>query len=91
MENSRITDRSLSEPNPEHPSGPATRLRRKGDVRHTRSPGRAEHYDNGDHVFQTSCAVEPNDTPETLAKRVLQLEHLHYPPTIENYFTQLTN
>lgn len=50
-----------------------------------------EHYDNGDHVFQTSCAVEPNDTPETLAKRVLQLEHLHYPPTIENYFTQLTN
>lgn len=48
-----------------------------------------EQYDNGDHVFQTKCPVEPTDTPETLAKRVLQLEHTHYPPIIENYFNQL--
>lgn len=50
-----------------------------------------EHYDHGDHVFQCSCPVEPTDTPESLAKRVLQLEHQHYPSTIENYFTKLTN
>lgn len=47
-----------------------------------------EHYDHGDQVFQATCPVEPTDTPETLAKRVLQLEHQHYPPTIENYFTE---
>ncbi len=48
-----------------------------------------EQYDNGDHIFQAHCPVEPNDTPETLAKRVLQLEHTHYPRIIENYFNQL--
>ena len=48
-----------------------------------------EQYDNGDHVFQATCPVEPTDTPETLAKRVLQLEHEHYPQIIENYFNQL--
>lgn len=50
-----------------------------------------EHYDNGDVVFQTACPVDPTDTPESLAKRVLQLEHQHYPPTIESYFTKLPN
>jgi phosphoribosylglycinamide formyltransferase-1 len=47
-----------------------------------------EQYDNGDHIRQVRCAVEPNDTPESLAKRVLQLEHQYYPPTIEEYFTE---
>ncbi|MBM3431635.1 MAG: phosphoribosylglycinamide formyltransferase [Bacteroidetes bacterium] len=50
-----------------------------------------EHYDNGDVVFQTACPVDPHDTPESLGKRILQLEHQHYPPTIENYFSQLPN
>jgi phosphoribosylglycinamide formyltransferase-1 len=50
-----------------------------------------EHYDNGDPVFQAHCPVEPTDTPESLAQRVLQLEHTHYPPTIQNYFTKLPN
>ncbi len=50
-----------------------------------------EHYDNGDVVFQAHCPVNPHDTPNSLAQRVLQLEHQHYPPTIENYFTQQTN
>ncbi len=50
-----------------------------------------EHYDNGDVVFQAHCPVDPHDTLETLAQRVLQLEHQHYPPTIENYFSQQTN
>jgi len=50
-----------------------------------------EHYDHGDHILQAHCPVLPNDTPESLAQRVLTLEHTHYPATIENYFTKLSN
>lgn len=46
-----------------------------------------EHYDHGDTVLQVRCPIEPGDTPETLAHRIHQLEHLHYPPAIENHFT----
>lgn len=42
-----------------------------------------EHYDNGDIIFQTACPVLEGDTPETLARRIHQLEHLHYPIVIE--------
>ena len=42
-----------------------------------------EHYDNGDIIFQTACPVLDGDTPETLAQRIHQLEHLHYPKVIE--------
>lgn len=43
-----------------------------------------EHYDNGDIIFQTACPVLENDTAETLAQRIHQLEHLHYPMVIED-------
>jgi phosphoribosylglycinamide formyltransferase-1 len=43
-----------------------------------------EHYDNGDVIFQTGCPVLEGDTPATLAQRIHQLEHLHYPIVIEN-------
>ncbi len=42
-----------------------------------------ELYDNGKIIFQASCPVNENDSPETLAKRVLQLEHTHYSKVIE--------
>jgi phosphoribosylglycinamide formyltransferase-1 len=42
-----------------------------------------EHYDNGDIIFQAECTVEERDTPETLAQRIHQLEHQHYPKVIE--------
>lgn len=42
-----------------------------------------EHYDNGDIIFQTACPVLDSDTSETLAHRIHQLEHLHYPLVIE--------
>jgi formyltetrahydrofolate-dependent phosphoribosylglycinamide formyltransferase len=42
-----------------------------------------EHYDNGDVIFQTACPVMEGDTPETIAKRIHQLEHLHYPRVVE--------
>jgi folate-dependent phosphoribosylglycinamide formyltransferase PurN len=37
-----------------------------------------ELYDHGEIIFQATCAVEENDTVETLAKKVQALEHEHY-------------
>jgi len=48
-----------------------------------------EHYDNGDIIFQTACPVMEGDTPETLARRIHQLEHLHYPTIIEKTLRNL--
>jgi formyltetrahydrofolate-dependent phosphoribosylglycinamide formyltransferase len=38
-----------------------------------------EHFDEGEHIFQASCAVEAHDTPESLAQKVHSLEHRHFP------------
>lgn len=40
-------------------------------------------YDEGDVVFQARCAVEPSDTPQSLAERIHRLEYEHYPRVIE--------
>lgn len=42
-----------------------------------------EQYDHGKTILQVSCPVLPDDTPEQLAKRVLQLEHAHFAKEIE--------
>lgn len=41
-----------------------------------------EQYDKGDIIFQASCDVTPEDTPETLAEKVHALEYEHFPETI---------
>ncbi|MFW6389088.1 MAG: phosphoribosylglycinamide formyltransferase [Marinilabiliaceae bacterium] len=41
-----------------------------------------EEYDDGDIIFQARCPVEPGDTPESLAKKVHELEYKHYPQVI---------
>ena len=41
-----------------------------------------EHYDEGRIVLQKTCAVLPDDTPESLASRVLALEHQAYPEAL---------
>ncbi|MGZ8557788.1 MAG: phosphoribosylglycinamide formyltransferase [Chitinophagaceae bacterium] len=46
------------------------------------------HYDNGDIIFQARCAVLENDTAASLASRIHQLEHEHYPKVIEKILTQ---
>lgn len=43
----------------------------------------SEKLDNGDIIFQAQCEVYPNDTPDTLAERIHQLEHEHYPRIVE--------
>lgn len=42
-----------------------------------------DHYDEGDIIFQATCPVLSNDTPESLAERIHELEYLHYPRVIE--------
>jgi phosphoribosylglycinamide formyltransferase-1 len=42
-----------------------------------------ELYDHGQSIFQAKVAVEPGDTPETLAKKIQYLEHTHFPRVIE--------
>lgn len=42
-----------------------------------------ERYDEGPIVLQASCPVLPDDTPETLATRVLKLEHQTFPQAVE--------
>lgn len=44
-----------------------------------------EHYDEGKVVFQATCAVEINDTAQSIALKVRQLEHMHYPKVIERW------
>ncbi|WP_290798768.1 phosphoribosylglycinamide formyltransferase [Flavihumibacter sp. UBA7668] len=42
-----------------------------------------EQYDHGGTIFQATCPVLPNDTPDSLAERIHGLEHQHYPRVIE--------
>ncbi|AKQ46513.1 phosphoribosylglycinamide formyltransferase [Rufibacter radiotolerans] len=46
-----------------------------------------EHYDEGAPIFQERCPVEPHDTAETIAARVLTLEHQHLPRVVEELLT----
>ena len=46
-------------------------------------------YDEGDIIFQAKCAVDPSDTPETLAVKVHALEYEHFPRVIENLILNL--
>jgi phosphoribosylglycinamide formyltransferase-1 len=49
-----------------------------------------EHYDNGDIIFQTACPVLEGDTPDTIAQRIHQLEHLHYPRVVEEVVKEVS-
>ena len=46
-----------------------------------------EEYDHGPVVAQTQVPVLPDDTPDTLAARVLEQEHILYPETIQRIAT----
>lgn len=48
-----------------------------------------EHYDEGQPVFQARCPVLPTDTAADIARRVLELEHRHFPPVIEQLLLNL--
>ena len=42
-----------------------------------------EEYDKGEIVFQDSFEIFPEDTPETIAQKVHELEYQHFPRIIE--------
>jgi len=41
-----------------------------------------EIYDNGEIILQQKCSISENDTAETLAEKIHQLEYAHYPEVI---------
>lgn len=45
-------------------------------------------YDDGDVIFQASCPVEKDDTPESLASRIHSLEHSHFPVVLEKMLNE---
>lgn len=42
-----------------------------------------EEYDKGEIILQEKCVVEANDTPESLAKKIHDLEYAFFPKAIE--------
>ena len=49
------------------------------------------HYDRGQMLFQATCPVERNDTPESLAQKVHALEYKYFPHVVDHYIdTALT-
>lgn len=47
-----------------------------------------EHYDEGQIIFQATCKVSEEDTPETIEKKVRALELEHYPKIIEHLLNE---
>lgn len=50
-----------------------------------------EEYDHGEIVEQRKAPVSPLDTPETLAKRVLEIEHEIYPMAIAKIIDRIAS
>jgi phosphoribosylglycinamide formyltransferase-1 len=48
-------------------------------------------YDEGDIIFQTSCALTTGDSPAEVAAKVLKLEHEHYPKVVEQLIEEHFN
>lgn len=44
-----------------------------------------EKFDDGAHLAQLECDLHESDNAQEIAKKVLQLEHHHYPRVIETY------
>ncbi|MEO5976721.1 MAG: phosphoribosylglycinamide formyltransferase [Chryseolinea sp.] len=49
-----------------------------------------ENYDEGKVLFQAQCLVAPEDTPETIANKVHDLEYRFYPKIIEKMILEET-
>lgn len=49
-----------------------------------------ENYDEGRVLFQASCDIDENDTPDSLAAKVHQLEHQHFPKIVADYIADST-
>jgi len=45
-------------------------------------------YDRGRILFQKRCSINPQDTPDTLAVKIHDLEHRYYPQVIEQWLSK---
>lgn len=45
-------------------------------------------YDHGTTIFQARCAVQDDETPESLAKKIHKLEHTYYPLIIDKILNE---
>jgi phosphoribosylglycinamide formyltransferase-1 len=43
-----------------------------------------ERYDEGAILLQAKCTLETGETPESLALKIRELEHFHFPRLIES-------
>lgn len=41
-------------------------------------------FDKGEIIYQAKCQINPEDTPESIAQKIHELEHEYYPKVIEN-------
>lgn len=48
-----------------------------------------EVYDEGKIIFQASCDIDANDTPDTLAHKIHELEYKHFPRVVEQFLLEL--
>lgn len=44
-----------------------------------------DQYDHGKTIFQALITIHPEDSTNTIAQKVLELEHQHFPKVIESY------
>lgn len=49
-----------------------------------------ENYDEGATIFQANVALSENETPDTLAKKIHQLEYEYFPKVIETLLFPIT-
>lgn len=47
-----------------------------------------ENYDEGDIIFQARCPIDPDDTPQDIAAKVLKLEHRYYPEVLDKVISE---
>lgn len=47
-----------------------------------------EIYDNGKIIFQAKCSLDPEESPESLARKIHILEHMNYAKEIEKILDQ---
>lgn len=47
-----------------------------------------DHYDEGNIIFSATTPLLPTDTPKDIARKVLALEHLHFPVVIEQLLSK---
>lgn len=49
-----------------------------------------ENYDEGRILYQARCKVDPSETPDSLAKKIHELEYRYFPEVVADYIRKTT-